>query len=481
VSSEQPTEPTKDKKKIAAECFRKGNEAMEKGNFDYAVKMHRTAVMQVPDNLVFRQVLRGCEQKLYGNNKRGARFARMRLAGFRRRIRKAGKKGNWETVDQMAEDGLIVNPWHAALNAAVGEACSHLNRLEISEFALKIAVENDPDNAKFLRQLGDICKVRGNYKEAIDCWKKIEKLEPNNGEVRATITGLEATQVMDRGGYEGAKSTHEVKKTAYDEYRPATEKYVPDTVGGPGVSQEADLQRAIRKNPTDKGAYIKLAEYYRSLKQYDKAAPVFQQALDVSGGDLNMREIKDDNELDRMRQEIDLARQVAGKDEDAQKTIEAMKRELHLREIEVLSSKVARYPMDLSLKYQLGTKYMKSKPPDLPKAIQLLQQATADQRHEAEVRVALAQCLIADSQEKMALHQLEKSVERLNPHDSPDLFCNAHYLRGRLCEQFGEREDAEMSYQEVLSVNYGYKDARARLERLQRADGGSGRSKKEPA
>jgi tetratricopeptide (TPR) repeat protein len=478
VSSEQTPEPKKDKKKIAAECFRKGNEAMEKGNFDYAVKMHRTAVMQIPDNLVFRQVLRGCEQKLYGNNKRGARFARMRLAGLRGRIRKARRKADWEAVDQAAEDGLTLNPWHPALNADVGEACSHLNRLEISEFALRIAVENDPDNAKFLRSLGEVYESRGSYKEAIDCWKRIEKLEPNKGEVRAKITGLEANAVMDRGGYEGAKSTQEVRRSAYDDYRPATEKHVPDKVGGPGVSQEADLQRAIRKSPTDKGLYVKLAEFYRQRKEFEKAGAAFQQALDVSGGDYNIREMKEDNDLDRMRNEIELARQVGGKDETSQKTLDAMKRELHLREIEVLSSKVMRYPMDLNLKFQLGLKYMKTK--ETAKAIQLFQQATADTRHEGEIRVALAECLISERQEKMALHQLDKSVEKLNPHDDPKRFCKAHYLRGRLNEKFGEREEAEMSYQEVLSVDYNYKDTRARLERLQRAGGGTGQSKDKP-
>lgn len=67
------------KKKIAADCFRKGNDAMEKRNFDYAVKMHSSAVQLIPDNLMFRQTLRGCQRYLYGNNKKGATLARLRL------------------------------------------------------------------------------------------------------------------------------------------------------------------------------------------------------------------------------------------------------------------------------------------------------------------------------------------------------------------------------------------------------------------
>src|SRR3954471_12381691 len=104
--------------KIATDCFLKGNQAMEKKNFDYAVKMHSTAVQLVPDNLVFRQTLRGCERRLYGENKTGAKLAglRLRLSGVRSRIRKARSKSDWPALDQAAEKGLIFNPWNAQLN-----------------------------------------------------------------------------------------------------------------------------------------------------------------------------------------------------------------------------------------------------------------------------------------------------------------------------------------------------------------------------
>jgi tetratricopeptide (TPR) repeat protein len=473
------TDGLDNKKKIAADCFRKGNDAMEKKNFDYAVKMHSSAVQLVPDNLMFRQTLRGCERYLYGNNKKGAAFARLRLRlqGIRGKIRKARSKSNWAALDQAAETGLTINPWNAQLHADMGDACFHLGYSEIAEYGYKNAVDNDPESRTFLEKLAEIHELRGNYSAAIECWKKVSKLEPNDGEVRAKITGLEATSTMVRGGYEGAKTTQEVKKTAYDDYRPVTDKHVPDAVAGPGVSVEADLLRAIRKNPADKGSYLKLAEIYRKQKEFDKAAETLQKAFESTGSaDLNIRQITEDVELERRRHEIELAKSLA-KDEAGKRNIEALKRELHQREIEILSGRVERYPMDSGLKYDLATRYMKSK--EYKKAIPLLQGATVDQRREAKVRVALGKCFIAEKQLKLARYQFEKATEKINPHDDPDLYCDAHYILGRLCEDEGDLDKAEKHFSDVLSVDYGFKDARERLERLQK--GGGGQSTGEPA
>jgi tetratricopeptide (TPR) repeat protein len=461
--------------KIAKDCFLKGNQAMEKKNFDYAVKMHGTAVQLVPDNLVFRQTLRGCERKLYADNKTGAKMAGIRLTGVRQRVKKARSKSDWPGMDQAAEEGLAVNPWDAQLNADVGEACFHLGYTDIAEFGYEAAVEYEPENKGLLEKLADIHELRGNFTEARTCWGRILKLDPLNGRARSKMTEMDAKQTIEHGGYEGAKSTQEVRRSAYDDYRPATQSHVPESVAGPGVSLEADLLRGIRKNPTDKSNYIKLSDFYQRQKEFAKAADILNQVLEVSGGDYNIRELVEDNDLARLAHNLDLAKSGSADDESARKMVESLKREMHLRQIEVFSSRVERYPMDAGIKYQLAEKHMHVK--DYKKAIPLLQQATADIRHEAKVRVALGKCFIAEKQNPLARYQFEKAVEKLNPHDNADLFCDARYYLGRLYDEFKDREKAEEQYNQVLSVDYNFKDARERLERLQRGDDHDGKSR----
>ena len=62
----------------------------------------------------------------------------------------------------------------------------------------------------------------------------------------------------------------------------------------PGESAEADLLHAIRKEPTAVGNYLKLADLYRKELRYDDAIAIYQRALEVTGGDINIRERMED-------------------------------------------------------------------------------------------------------------------------------------------------------------------------------------------
>ena len=84
--------------------------------------------------------------------------------------------------------------------------------------------------------------------------------------VAPVLKVLNAKQVMDRGGYEDADDTKDVKqeqKSAYDDFDPGAARSGQQEIG-PGMSEEADLQRAIRKNPEAVEAYLRFGQYYRN-------------------------------------------------------------------------------------------------------------------------------------------------------------------------------------------------------------------------
>lgn len=458
-----------DKKKIAADCWRKGTEAMSRENWDYAVDMFARAVALMPDNVAYRQTLRGAECRKYDNNKSGARMAGMRLMGIRGKIKRARMRPDWKEVDRLAEEGLKVNPWDPQLNAEQGEACEKLGYQEPAVFGFQRALEGDPDNKKYLRQLALLLEERGQFTEAIHLWQRVQKLVSDDEEARKKITELQTNSMMERGGYADARSTQEVR-TAYDYDRPARST-VPEAVEGPGESPEADLQRAIRKNPDDVNNYLKLAEIYRREKRLDDAAEILQKALEASGGDEDVREQLEDVQLAQLRQEADNAREAAKKSEDESARDQAVQAagELLRREIEVFAKRVKRYPKDSRLKFDLAQRYMRVK--KWQQAIPLLQQASADTRLENDVLAALGECFLRDKKTPLARKQFEKVVEKIDAHDRPGLFKKAHYLLGRIAEEAGDPDRADTHYNEVLAVDYEYRDTLQRLERLQSAGG----------
>lgn len=455
-----------DKHKIAANCWKKATEALSREQFDYAVDMFFRAMQLSPDNVLYRQSLRGAARKMYGDNGSGARMSSIKLMGTRGKIKKSRLTRDWKTVDALAEEGLKVNPWDAGLNATVGEACKNLGFSDVALFGYELALKADPESKEYNREYALLQEERGNYKEAISAWHRICKIDPDDNEARSKLTHLEASSMMKSGGYDDAQSTRDVK-SAYDLDRKPRDRKQPEATG-PGVSLEADLQRAIRKEPANKDNYLKLADLYRRDNRLEEAVEMLRKALELSGGDPAIREQCEDVELELLRHSHQLAKDALAddpQDATAKKNAVALGREVLLREIEVFSRRVERYPKDARLKFELARRHMQMA--EHAKAIPLLQQAVADSRIEADVLVHLGDCFVQEKKPVLALRQYEKAKGLVNLHDNPDLFKRVYYMLGRLYEEAGKTAQADECYQEVLGVDYEYRDTLKRLENLQ--------------
>lgn len=457
-----------DKNKIAAACWKRGSEAMAKEDWDFAIQMYSQSVQLVPNNLMYRQSLRGVEYRKYGNNKSGAKMAGAKLMGVKGLIKKARMQKNWEQVDQQAEAGLQVNPWDVQLNADVGQACRERGFDDVAVYAYEKAFELEQGNKDVLLALAELYEEKGEFDKAIGAWSRIEKLDPNDQTPKRRMTDLHTKKVTDRGGYDEAKTTKDVKagpKNAYDEYRGGGKK--SDSVA-PGESVELDMQHAIRKDPNNRELVQRLADWYRREDRLDEAIAQFQKALEMSGGDPALREQLEDTEIAKMRKGVDAAAEKlrkAPEDDALKQKASALKAEFLKREVQVLTSRVERYPKDLKLKFDLAQRLMKFKKWD--QAIPLLQAASANNKIEPEARVALGECFLSDNKKPLATRQFESAVKLVNQHEQPELFLKCHYVLGRLAEEKGDVEAAIRHYTEVLSLDYNYRDARARMEKLQ--------------
>lgn len=449
-----------DNKRWGADWYRKGVEAMEKKNWDLAIEMFGMCVKFIPDNLMYRQLLRNCEQKKYNDNKTGAgALAKSKLIGIRGRIKKAKAKEEWDEVDKACEEGLAVNPWDVQLNVDLGESASKRQYMDVARFALRTAWDVDKTNKQLSWSLAELLEERGEYDEASKIWEHICRLDPNDGAARSKLTGSHTKKTLDRGGYENADTTRQVM----------TNKALAAKGGtaAPGESQEADLKHAIRKEPEKTEHYLKLADLYKREARLDQAHATLEQALQVSGNDANVRELLEDVELLRMKENLEKAKERAaqGNDDTARKNAAALSIEYNKRRLEVLTRRVERYPQDLTLKFELGQLLMVFQ--KWPQAIPLLQQASQNKRIKVKALAHLGKCFIYDKKLPLAKGQLERAIGELSWDEDPKLYLETYYNLARVCEETGDKTAAENYYGEILVRDYDYKDARERLEKLQ--------------
>lgn len=460
------------KRKIAADCWKNATRAMSTENWDYAIQLFTQAVQLSPDNLVYRQSLRGVEYKKYKNNKSGASMAFLKLTSIRGKLQKAKMQKAWKELDKAAEEGLAVNPWDAQFNADLGEACRRRGFLDVAIYAYERASETAPDNKDYLRALGELLEEKGDYPQAAGAWDRITKLDPYDGKARSKVTALSTMQTIKKGNYEDAKSTKEIR-LGYEASVKGDRDSGDRDLSGPGVSTEQDLIHAIRREPRAVENYMKLADYYRREGKLEKAKEHYDQAFDIKP-DPSFREQSEDVELDLLRRGLEQAKaavRAAADDEEVRARSVAMAQELIGREIEIFTGRIERYPADMRLKYELAQRHMRVKQFNL--AIPLLQQASKDPRLEVPVLLSLGRCFLQEKRGELALRQYQRASEKINSADQPDQFRECHYMLGWLFEQQGKLDLAERHYSEVLAVDYGYKDVRERIERLQTGDTGA--------
>ncbi|MEZ6131330.1 MAG: tetratricopeptide repeat protein [Planctomycetaceae bacterium] len=460
----------------AQDWFKKGTDAMNRQNWDFAVECFSSSVKMKPDFVLFRQTKHGCCRKMHGDNGTGARMAGMKLMGIRGKIKKARSNQDWQTVDRLAEEGLVVNPWDAQLYADIGMACSELERGEIAKYALGKACELDQTNIEFLKAFGQVLRERGDYKEARRCFERAYKLDPNDGESRSMMSKLDAESVMDRGGYEKADSTKDVQTekpaatNAYEEDRRARKGAQKGTIA-PGESVEMDLRAAIRKDPNNVALYQKLADVLIASRQLPQAIETLDKALELVPNNEGLKEIREDVELDIIREKVGEAAERLRKfptRENLKTKYDALKSDLMQREMEVLAGRVESHPNDMKMRFDLAERYRKTQ--QYAKAIPLLQQAVADMRLSEDALVSLGECFIRSGKADLGRRQFMKALETLNAKDKPDAFKNAHYYLGRLYEKAGKNDEAEKHYNEILGVDYDFRDVLKRLEEIQGGD-----------
>ena len=454
------------KTKIAQDCFKKGTEAMAKQNWDYAIEMIGQSVKFAPGNLLFRQTLRGVERRKYPKGT-GAKMAGMRLMGVKASIKKSRMTRNWANLDQSAEEGLMLVPWDAELNADMAEATGNQGFIDVAVQGYRWSVETDPNNISILKALGALLEQKGEFLESLKFWERVFKIAPLDMEARSKITQLNASSVIRDGDFEDDDGKK--KERSIEEIRKVIGKQSAGTAAadGPGQSEEADLQRAVRKDPDNKDGFLKLADYYRRGGKLEDAGGMYQKALELSGGDPNIREQFEDVELDLMRKSVEIAKANAVKtpdDKDADAMAKAQAIELLKREVECYRTRVERHPNDLKIKFMLGERFFKLKM--YSQAIPLFQASVQDSRMEGHALLLLAKCFIQEKKGILARKQLEKAVPKLNAQEHRESFLETHYYLGRLCEEAKEPDKAGEHYREVLAVDYEYKDALKRLEGL---------------
>ncbi|MBI2824335.1 MAG: hypothetical protein HYX69_06575 [Planctomycetia bacterium] len=453
--------------------FQKGSQMAAAGNFDYATDQFTDCVVGDPGNLIYVRNFLGNLQKKYNNNKKGSKFAGLKGATTKTSVAKSAMQKDWKGVIASGLEMLKINPWDVSTLTKMANACEQLEFDDCQLEYLKVAAEVDLKDADVNRLRARALGRLGKFDEAIVCWSRVRQADPKDEEAARAIANLTVQKTIRKGGYEEAESSTEVMvdKNAQAERQGA---------GGPKLSPDQLLEKAIAKNPADLSNYSELVDLYLRNERLEQAEEVLTRALAASGGEISTRERLEDVQLRRARENLARAEKKAAaeKTEEAMALYQQMRVDLNSKEMEIYRSRVERYPSNVSLKFELAVRLKRAK--NYAEAIKLFQEARADTKRKGTVFLELGECFQAIKQYKLAMSNYDGAVAE-TPEREPEQRKLALYRAGKLATFMRNFDTAEKYLTELAGMDFGYKDTSALLDKLNELREDSGPTGSAPA
>jgi tetratricopeptide (TPR) repeat protein len=459
----EPSDLSSKQAQRAQVYFQKGGEAMQKNNLDYAIDMFREALKLVPENILYRQALRGVERRKFGNDpSKVGRLVGARLQSARLGVKATKAKGKWMEVLDACEDIFKHDPWHVGAAQDAADAAEHLGYLPLAKWLMESVHAQAENDAHFLRHLGQIYELNQDYDRAIACWEKVKQLVPNDQDALRKMKGLAADATISR-----SKLDEAVHRPSEGPSGPVgAAEAALDELKRDSMNPEERLRKAIEDEPERVSAYLDLADYYKQHNQLDEAERVLHRGKKLMPHDEILASAHAEIQMNRLSRAVGVyTKRVRDNPDDPelQEKLKKYQETLNEYELKEFRRRVTRQPEDLKLHFELGLRLFRLERYD--EAIAEFQQARNLPALKVQALFHAGMCFEAKELPKLAERNYAEALKLIDPDDS-ELFNALHYRLGRAAEAHGDIQVAEEHYNEVAANDYTYEDVAQRLRNL---------------
>jgi tetratricopeptide (TPR) repeat protein len=440
-----------------------GNDAALKSNFDYAIAMYRQCCKIVPDNLVYRQALRGIERRKLNNDPSkvgmlvGAKNQPILL-----RAKAARAKQNFKQAIELCEDAFVNNPWDVGAARVGAEASEGLGLMVVAEWFVE-SVEAVTKDVDFLKYAARVHENNESWRKAIMCWELVKKFNPNDQDANRQINALSASSTIKRAGLDDALDKHAAAPAA--EAAEALDAKL-ERLKQEQLTPEQRLIKEITGDATAVHAYLDLAELYRGRGELEKAEKVLAKGLKANPGDQALMSVLEDTQIGRLNRAIESQSQRVlqhPEDTGAKVKLDQLTEMLNKYEVEAHRRRVNVHPGDPKQHFDLGVILARVGKHD--EAIAEFQHARSNPALKLQALYQAGLSFEANGALKLAERSYKEALKCLEPEDK-DNFNAIHYRLGRVYEGLSNTESAEEHYNEVAANDYAYLDVAERLKRL---------------
>ncbi|MBN1587995.1 MAG: tetratricopeptide repeat protein [Pirellulales bacterium] len=439
-------------------CFVHASKQASASNFDYATELFSQCALGDKDNSAYWQSLLGNLRRKYNDNKKGIKFASVRTGKERATVKKCQLQKDWDGVFKHGLEVLKLNPWDTSTLMAMAAAGEQIELDEVPLIFLHMALDADRMDPDVNRAAGHALRARQQYDQASACWLRVLEVKKDDDEARRQLGELATEKVIDKGGYEGAESSRDVK--ADDKTEQGQKE-----IGRGELTPQQKLEKAIRANPSEMGPYRELAEMLCQKEDYERAVKVLQKAYEVSNRAPDILVHLEDVEIRALRKRLRVLEaqfKKTGEKEVKEKWLEVRK-QFDLKSLDRIKHLAERNPNNLTYEFQLGEAYQRVG--QFKEAIEHYQKGRNDPHHRGECLLYLGQCFCQINQPRLAANNFDAALAEMGGQD-PELLKDALYWAGKLAIDMKDLDKADQHLTTLAGLDFGYKEVSALLDKI---------------
>lgn len=437
----------------------RAKQSLDKRQYDYVLEQMEECLDLDPANLEVHKLLLDAARKKAKEGGKASLFGSMSMPAL-------SKDPHKQLVSQAKRLGKNPEPKVLADVAAAAQAMAAAGvkpMIEVAVFYYEEFLASGMFNDKVLWQLAHIYKDKasepGFLDKGIKLLRDLERAKPDHAEAARTIKNWEAMRSMTQrntavgGDYRTQLANDSGAKKA--EVMNRIIRTVEDAKEVLGY-----VEQDLVQNPQDKQLWVRKGDIHKRMSQLADAKGAFTKAQAIDPHDFTITMRLGDIAIEEAAAKV---QQLTTSGQDAT----GAKAELLQARIAEFRRRVERQPTDMGHRFNLGVRLIEAG--DIDAAAAEFQKTVGDPKVRQKSHFYLGYCFTQKKLLDLAVQQYTAYLS-LVLDDQSDEAKQARYLRARVLEDQGKRDDSIKDYERIVAIDLNFKDAAARLNKLRNGE-----------
>jgi len=445
--------------------FQKGNDALLRENYDYAVDLLTQVMEREPAFYEGRKALRVAQAKKAGGG--GGFFKKaMRSASSSPLVAKGQIALRRNPVEALAIGEQILNsdPNSSGGHRLIAEAAVALDMPRTAVMSLDMLFRNSPKDKTIAIQYANMLAAIGEARRAEKILMDLQSAMPSDPELNQALKDLSARKTLSEGGYDaladGKGSYRDILRNEKEAVSLEQANRVQKTQGQT-LNLIAEYEARLKTEPNNVKLLRDIAELYTQKKQYDLALQFYEKikASDAGASDASIDAAIAQTKSRRFENQIEKLDATAPDYTDKVAQINAEKQAFRIAECQ---KRVEKFPTDLAIRFEMGVLYFEAG--KINEAIAEFQKSKTNPNKKIASMNYLAQCFAKRKMYDLAAKNFEEAIKEKPVFDAEkkDLIYNL----GSVLEVMDKKDEAIKQFIQIYEVDASYKDVQAKVDKF---------------